>query len=295
MTITQMKYVITLANCLNFSEAAKLLYITQPSLSKQIVAIEEELGFKLFNRTNKTTELTAAGRIFCEGLKSILSDYTTLVEVTRQHARAESNCLRIGIMEFRSIHRDLLEILHILKNRGCQVDIISRSSEELLESLIHGKVDIIIQPSEPENPPIPETKQVFLYEVQNLLVVPADCPGLDNPSPKLADFADMDFILYAQHMRYFEENVRLSFKKAGVQPKIRIVETYSDLVVMVSSGMGICALPEEHYLATSPSLRFISVPEIVPSKMYALWKENAVNPVIPCFEELVLELRKKTI
>lgn len=63
MTITQIKYFITTAKCLNFTKAASQLYITQPALSRQIAAIEAELNMQLFVRNNRTVKLTPAA--FC--------------------------------------------------------------------------------------------------------------------------------------------------------------------------------------------------------------------------------------
>lgn len=66
MTITQIKYFITAAKCLNFTKAASKLYITQPALSRQISAIEEELNVQLFVRNNRSVKLTPAGMALVE-------------------------------------------------------------------------------------------------------------------------------------------------------------------------------------------------------------------------------------
>ena len=61
MTFNQIKYFVTVAECLSFTEAAKCLFITQPALSRQINAMEEELGTKLFIRDKKRLKLTPGG------------------------------------------------------------------------------------------------------------------------------------------------------------------------------------------------------------------------------------------
>lgn len=66
MTITQMKYFITAAKCLNFTKAASQLYITQSALSRQIVAMEEELNLQLFVRNNRQVKLTPAAVVLLE-------------------------------------------------------------------------------------------------------------------------------------------------------------------------------------------------------------------------------------
>ena len=63
MTLTQIKYFIEVAKCLNFSEAAEHLFITQPALSRQITAIETELNMQLFIRGSKKLSLTPSGQL----------------------------------------------------------------------------------------------------------------------------------------------------------------------------------------------------------------------------------------
>lgn len=64
MNIHQLKCFITLARTLNFSEAAKQLFLTQPSISRQIKCLENEIGLRLFDRSSRSVSLTPAGRCF---------------------------------------------------------------------------------------------------------------------------------------------------------------------------------------------------------------------------------------
>ena len=64
-------YVIAVAECKSISQAAEMLYISQPSLSRYLSNLENELGVNLFVRTLNGTELTAAGKIYLEYAKEI--------------------------------------------------------------------------------------------------------------------------------------------------------------------------------------------------------------------------------
>ncbi len=61
MNLTQVEYFLEAAKCLNFTAAARTLYVSQPALSKQIALLEKELGVPLFHRENRRVELTEAG------------------------------------------------------------------------------------------------------------------------------------------------------------------------------------------------------------------------------------------
>ena len=62
LTTQQIRFFLEAAECLNFTEAAKRLFVAQSTLSKQIALLEDELGLKLFYRSNRTVGLTPAGR-----------------------------------------------------------------------------------------------------------------------------------------------------------------------------------------------------------------------------------------
>ena len=80
MTHTQIKYFLTAARCLNFTEAANQLFITQPALSQQITAIEAELNMQLFIRHKNKLRLTPAALVLLEELPAYEKSYLEIIE-----------------------------------------------------------------------------------------------------------------------------------------------------------------------------------------------------------------------
>lgn len=78
MTLTQLKYVITVAEEKSMNEAAKKLFISQPSLSSAIKEIEEEIGFNVFKRSNKGVIITPEGEEFVGYARQVVEQYTLL-------------------------------------------------------------------------------------------------------------------------------------------------------------------------------------------------------------------------
>ncbi len=72
MNTSQLACFLAVAETLNFAMAAERLHVTQPAVTQQIRALEDELGFRLFNRTTRTVELTRAGLLFINDAKSVL-------------------------------------------------------------------------------------------------------------------------------------------------------------------------------------------------------------------------------
>lgn len=99
MTTVQMHYFIVAAEHLNFTMAAEQLYITQPALSRQIAAIEDEIGTKLFSRCNNVLSLTKAGRVLLHQLSGLYSDYQNVIKNVRDVAAGIEGHINIGVLE----------------------------------------------------------------------------------------------------------------------------------------------------------------------------------------------------
>ena len=80
MTLTQLKYVITIAECGSMNKAAELLYVAQPSLTGAVKELEKELGFPLFNRSGRGVTLTADGADFIPYARDVVGRYEILLE-----------------------------------------------------------------------------------------------------------------------------------------------------------------------------------------------------------------------
>ena len=80
MTTKQIQYILELAQTGNFNRAAENLYISQPTMTYQIRAAEEEIGFPIFNRSGRGASLTPAGAQFIISLRNIYTELTNAIE-----------------------------------------------------------------------------------------------------------------------------------------------------------------------------------------------------------------------
>lgn len=143
MEFRQLKYFITVAEELHFGRAARSLYLSQPALSKQIQALENNLEIQLFERTKHSCKLTPAGQKFLETAYRILHEVEEGIQVTRQVADGQVGKIRIGLTE-ATLFGFAPSILKMYRERYPQVDLVLTSSgtEANVEALRTYQIDV---------------------------------------------------------------------------------------------------------------------------------------------------------
>ncbi len=98
MTIIQLEYLLAVANCGSFSLAAEHSFVTQPSLSMQVKALEEELGVVLLDRSKKPVIPTEAGEVVLEQARETISAYNNIKEAVAELKGETAGKLRLGVI-----------------------------------------------------------------------------------------------------------------------------------------------------------------------------------------------------
>src|SRR5690349_20407005 len=109
MELRHLRYFVATGEEQHYGRAARRLRVAQPALSRQIQSLEEELGFKLFERLPRGVKLSTAGRLFLEDARSILHDVSEAAVRADRVARGRSGTLRVGFTENASWHGVVLD------------------------------------------------------------------------------------------------------------------------------------------------------------------------------------------
>lgn len=145
MNTKQIGYALALSETLNFSQVAEQLGISQPSLSKQILQLEKELGVKLFDRNHSPLTLTAAGEYFIRNAKELVYKEEQLRKALNKFSTGENGRLVIGVTPFRSLYL-MPELTKKIRSKypGVQVSLQEVNSAQLRKDAAEGKYDLAI-------------------------------------------------------------------------------------------------------------------------------------------------------
>lgn len=98
MDMRPLRYFIAVAEHLNFTEAAKQLFVAQPAVSQQVAYLEKKLGVKLFHRTKHSVQLTNAGTVFLKDAKEIIKKLDESFENAQQADKGVIGTINIGLL-----------------------------------------------------------------------------------------------------------------------------------------------------------------------------------------------------
>lgn len=256
-----LEYFLVAAEELNFTRAAKRLYISQQSLSNHILNLEKEFDVTLFNRTTPLT-LTYAGQVLTQRARQILDlreeTYHEIADI-KDFSKGQ---LTIGVSHTRG-RKILPEILPIYKERfpNIQLHLKEGNSSELDSDLLHGDVDLIIGmlPFRVEN-----IETVPVCEEEILLVVPNGVlekyiPGrLEEIKEKLSQNTDLSLLIDCPFLLINRGNrVRTladeMFEEAQVSPNIILeTENIETVMALAAKGMGITFYPKMFITSHDP-------------------------------------------
>ena len=245
----QLQYAVLLSKVRSFSQAAEALHISQPSLSKQIISLEEELGVRLFERTAPLT-LTPAGEYFVAKAEKLLADEDQMLKTIDKYRSGENGRLTIGVSPFRSLYL-MPRFIRQLKQRFPHLQVILREagSEQLHKGILEGQYDFAIM-----NLPVDESllDVIPLEQDRLILAVPDEMLCHLDPQPAAPDIpldlsacATLPFIALSQ-----QQELRQQFRHlctlAGLEPDVQVeVVGIATAWSLVQAGVGAAVLPQQ--------------------------------------------------
>lgn len=290
----QIRYVIEVANYLNFSKAATKLFVTQPTITQQIAKLEKELSVKLFERKTRAVKLTIAGRSFVKQAKKVIIELEKLEQLMQDYSLLNLGEIKIGILT-NIITQNLVEHLPEFQSLypGINIKIIEvAGSQDLLNLLKAGSIDIayllLSQSANYEN-------QIIFYPVKigQVVIIAAQCKQFSGArSIQLAELVDEVFILPPNSHSIYDD-IYITCRKIGFEPKV-ICECgqINTVFNLVAKGFGLAFISSQLADNELPgNIKIVNFePAIERTLAMAILEEKNQIPIIKAFREFILNV-----
>jgi DNA-binding transcriptional LysR family regulator len=247
MELRHLRYFVAVAEALSFTKAAQKLRLAQPSLTRQVRNLEEEIGVQLLDRANNRVVLTPEGRAFLFDARKLLALCAESVAAVQRMSHAETFQLNIGYVS--NLHYGLLPAtLGAFRklSPGVALNLFDMRSSEQFQALDSRKIDLGFVGLRPEL-----SAHEFCFECVThdpiLAVLPVAHLLAKQGKLKLADLAQQFFIgMSAKTHPGASEWLLATCREAGFSAKIlQEADTEPTAIKFVADGLGVALLPEQ--------------------------------------------------
>ncbi len=248
MTITQLRYVLAVAEHQNFTKAAEKTFVTQPTLSMQIQKLEDELDILIFDRGKKPIELTEIGRKIVNQAKNIVNESNRINDIVDQQKGYIGGEFRLGVIP--TVMPTLLPMFlrtFIKRYSKVKLKIEELNTETIIERLEDGHLDAAIAatPLDAEN-----IKERPLYYEPFVAYVPQNHRLFDTKSLESADLNLDDMLLLEDGHCFRDGVINLCKATKSYNDETFSLESgsFETLIKLSNEGLGMTLLPYLHTL-----------------------------------------------
>ncbi len=241
MTTKQIEYILELAKTLNFNHAAENLYIAQSTMTYQIKAAEEEIGFRIFDRSGKGAVLTPAGSQFCLALRQIQQDLKDAIEQGQNFSMEYREDISIGI-PVRSMLPALPGVMMEFSEKYPDISITPKFNQEASpEAFTSGKLDILLALEDLVHR-IPDIKIHKLYDSRFYLITKKTDPLANKDLVHLEDLSGRTLMIGGgspAKLKALQQKIIHT-----IDVKHFNSQNHDTTLTNVAAGRGICIAPD---------------------------------------------------
>ena len=251
MELRKLEFLLDLAETENYSETAERMFTTQGNVSKQILALEKELGAELIDRSHRKISLTPAAKAILPNVKNLLQEEKKMRAVLEEQRSGSGQLLRIQVLPvFVQYHVPELIARFKAQYPQIRVQIMEREKRQLEQNLEDGKCDVIytreIVDEEEEllrnrNGKACDEKLTVAYD-RFVAVLPENDPLAERTEISLRELEDRSFLLLDEKTELFSKAQKLC-RRAGFEPNVAYQGVRIDTILaMTANGLGVSLL-----------------------------------------------------
>ncbi len=271
----------------HYGRAALRLRVVQPALSRQIQDLEQEVGFKLFERLPRGVKLSPAGKLFLEDARRILQDVNEAAARAARVARGQSGTLRVGFSENASWRGVVPESLRRFREiqPDAELQLQPLPSLEQLEAIRSGRLDAGFVLDMPKADPELERLRVAIQRIE--LAVPTGHPLTKLKELRLRDLTDASFVWFPRRASpaLYDRLMRECFRGGLKSPRI-VQDALNEATILslVATGLGVGWVLGTARWRCPKSVVITSVVDLNVSLLLALaWRKDNKSPLLASF------------
>jgi DNA-binding transcriptional LysR family regulator len=300
MELRQLKSFVVVAEEMNVGRAATRLHLTQPSLSRQIAALERDLGVELFARVRRRFVLTAAGEAFLADAQDLLRRSDEAVRTAQRTQRGELGTLRLRFVQSATFEA-LPRLLGTFRQAYPEVvlDLESLTTIRQTEALRDGRIDVgLMRPTTPEGARTTRGQAgrldgLLTRAVSNdplVAVLPARHRLVRRKRIRLEELAEDPFVFYTRSSGPVVYDTIVGYcRAAGFTPRIeQEAADVQTIVSLVAAGLGVSLLigPTPPSNPDAVVYRELS-DDLPPWQLSVAWSPDNRSPVLARFLDLL--------
>jgi len=241
VNLRALQYFVKLAELQHFSKAAEACFVSQPTLSTQIMKLEEELGVQLVERIPRKVQLTPVGKEIAERARHVLRDIEQIRMTARRSRDPETGTLKLGI--FPTLAPYLLpHVVPGVRKRfpALKLQLSEEKTEDILQQLEDGELDaaLLALPLDEDG-----LEVEILFEEPFLLALPESHPLADKAQIEMEDLVDAELLLL-EDGHCLREHALEVCALAGARERVDFHATSMEtLRQMVAADVGITLMP----------------------------------------------------
>lgn len=286
MELRHLRYFLAVAEEAHFGRAARRLKIAQPPLSRQVQALERELGFELFDRSLRRVQLTPAGSVLKERASKLLVEVEAAVEAARRAHVGDTGRLAVGYLSSLA-YTGITTVLRAYRERFPEVQLALRElgPQDQIAALKNRAIDVGFTRGPLDEPTL--TWETVRRE--EIIVALPDGHRLAGRSRlRLAELAREPFVLFPRDRgpAYFDQLTGLC-RAAGFSPIVAQEAPHLDVLSMVSAGFGVALVPASVRNVPREGLVTRSLAEAPRTELVVAWRGDDKGPTLTEFLSVV--------
>src|ERR1700758_2309374 len=287
MELRHLRYFVVVGEEQHYGRASRRLRVAQPALSRQIQDLEEEVGFKLFDRLPRGVKLSVAGKLFLEDARRILQAVSEATARAAHVARGQSGTLRVGFTENASWHGVVPDSFRLFREQqsDAELQLQPAASLEQLDAIRSGRLDAGFANFVPKADPQLDQLAVAVHHLE--LAVPKRHPLTKLKKLRLRELTDALFIWFPRRASpAFYDRLMHECSGGGLNGVAIVKRGLNEATILslVSTGLGVGWVLGSARWRCPETVAILPVIDLeMPLPLVLTWRRDNTSPLLANF------------